>query len=290
VPGIALTGLREQKPLEQTSVNAAEPSVILPEAVPKSTASTTQAPSRHEIPYSAAGEEHSPKRSNAPGFHEAPNGQGKYVALTFDDGPSGKVTKNILDLLEKYDAKATFFALGNRAQGYQALLQRMTAMGCEVASHSFAHKHLVKLSTAQLVKDLTKASDALEKASGQRPVLLRPPYGERNVCIESNAKMPLILWSIDTKDWYYRDKEKDTRSAAQRQKDLERVANEVLDTVRNGDIVLMHDLYDMTEQAAAVILKELTEKGWNLVTVSELFRIHGITLENGKIYRSARGV
>lgn len=212
----------------------------------------------------------------------------KMVALTFDDGPSGKVTNAILDTLEANGAKATFFCLGNRAEFYETTLRRMVAMGCEIASHSNAHKHLVKLNEEALRKDLKKADDELEKYSGIRPRLLRTPYGETSEKMLKIIDAPIILWSIDTRDWCYHKKPNDPRTAAEIERDCKKIVNEVLENVQDGDIVLMHDLYDTTERSAREVIETLAKDGWQMVTVSELFAAKGIPLEGHSYYRSAK--
>jgi peptidoglycan/xylan/chitin deacetylase (PgdA/CDA1 family) len=227
------------------------------------------------------------KKSNASGFHNPPDGTGKMVALTFDDGPHSKVTEGVLNVLGKYGAKATFFVLGNRAATHETTLKRAIGMGCEVESHSNIHAHLVQLSPAALAKDMMNANNSIEKYSGVRPKMLRPPYGETNKEMRAIVAMPIVLWSIDTRDWAYHDADNTKRSAARREKDMQKVVNEVRDLVRDGDIVLMHDIYSFTQEAAEIVIAKLAEQHWQMVTVSELFEAKGITLENGKIYRGA---
>ncbi|MDR3313589.1 MAG: polysaccharide deacetylase family protein [Oscillospiraceae bacterium] len=212
----------------------------------------------------------------------------KMVALTFDDGPSGTVTNGILDVLEKHGARATFFCLGNRAQEYETTLRREIALGNQVASHSYAHKQLSKLSKTALLEDLKMANDALEKYSGVRPHVLRTPYGESKAELMKNVGMPVILWDIDTMDWYYKIVKNDKRSEAEIERDYRKIVDEVLDHVEDGDIVLMHDLYTLTQRAATEVVETLTKDGWQLVTIDEMFAAKGKTLEAGKYYRFAR--
>ena len=222
------------------------------------------------------------------GIHAAPDGKGKRVALTFDDGPGGAVTSHILDTLQKYNARATFFCLGDRAQEYQDILKRMVAQGCEIASHSHTHERLTRLKSGALREDLQKAAAALEEFSGTAPKLLRPPYGAVSERMLDCAGLPVILWSIDSEDWRYCEQQRKDRSEQQRGEDMRMVTNSVLDYVQDGDIVLMHDLYAFTQDVADAVIAELHHQGWQLVTVSELFAAGGIEPQAGVVYHCAR--
>ena len=222
------------------------------------------------------------------GIHAAPEGRGKMVALTFDDGPSGAVTTHILDTLEEVGGRATFFAIGERAHYYEGTLRRMVEQGHEIASHSWSHERLTRLRCDELREDLAKTAAALERHSGVAPRFLRPPYGAVSERMLSNVDMPVILWSIDSEDWRYCEQLCKKRSQTQRQLDFQNVVNSVLDYVQDGDIILMHDLYAFTQDVADAIILELHHKGWQLVTVSELFAARGIVPQPGKAYYSAR--
>ena len=221
------------------------------------------------------------------GVHEAPDGRGKLVALTFDDGPSD-ISNHILDTLENVDGHATFFCLGDRAEHYQKTLRRIVAQGSEVASHSYDHKRLTRLNSRELREDLSRAAALLEEFSGKAPVLLRPPFGSVSDYMVAHTDMPVILWSIDSEDWRYCEELCRNRSDEQRQRDFIRVVNSVLDYVQDGDIVLMHDLYCFTQDVADAVIAELHHKGWQFVTVSELFRIKEIVPQAGVVYHCAR--
>jgi len=222
------------------------------------------------------------------GVHPAPDGRGKLVALTFDDGPGGAVTSHILDSLQKVKGRATFFCLGDRAENYQDILKRMVAQGCEVASHSHSHERLTRLGNGALSDDLRRAAAALETFSGVQPKLLRPPFGAVNERMLGHVDMPVILWSIDSEDWRYCELLCKNRSEERRQEDFLKVVNSVLEYVQDGDIVLMHDLYAFTQDVADTVIAELHHQGWRMVTVSELFKAKGIEPEPGEVYHSAR--
>lgn len=197
------------------------------------------------------------------------------VALTYDDGPSVS-TPAILDILEKYDARATFFVVGDRIDGnsrYQSYVKRAVDLGCQIGNHTYEHKTLTSLSAAQIQSQISKCDAAVNKAAGVIPSIMRPPGGARNSTVDQAVGKPLILWSIDTLDWKTRDSSS-TISA-------------VLDDIRDGDIVLMHDLYSATAEASKTIIPSLIKKGYQLVTVEELAACRG-GMEKGKRYSSFR--
>lgn len=193
------------------------------------------------------------------------------VALTFDDGPYGPVGNQIMDSLAQYGGKATFFVVGDRVSSYKAEMQRMAAEGHEIGNHTYNHKYLTKLNAAQIQEQISKCNDAVEAVCGVRPALVRLPGGLKNSTVLANINAPIIMWSIDTLDWK-------TRNAG-------KTVNAVMGKVRDGDIVLMHELYSQSGAAAVEIIPRLTEAGYQLVTVSELAQYRG-GLAAGKIYSS----
>ena len=193
------------------------------------------------------------------------------VALTFDDGPNKKTTVPILDILKENGSVATFFVLGNRVASNADILKRMLEEGSEIGNHSFNHKELTKLSYEELMDQVRSTQYAVIETTGFEPKLLRPTYGSFDDALQSSVEMPLILWSVDTRDWKSRD--------------ASSVLEHVLKNVRDGDIVLMHDIYDSTAEAVRLLVPELVSKGYQLVTVSELFESKGISLNSGQVYR-----
>lgn len=214
------------------------------------------------------------KQETAPAESEAQTAAGRQidparpmVALTFDDGPYAPVGNQIMDCLARYGGKATFFVVGNRVASYQAEVLRMVEEGHEVGNHTYEHKYLTKLSPAQIQSQINLCSDAVQAASGVRPALVRPPGGYKNETVAAYANAPLIMWSIDTRDWKTRNAEK--------------TVNRVMSQVRDGDIVLMHELYAQTGAAALEIIPRLTQAGYQLVTVSEMAQLRGGTVPGG---------
>jgi peptidoglycan/xylan/chitin deacetylase (PgdA/CDA1 family) len=194
------------------------------------------------------------------------------VALTFDDGPQTSVGNQIMDCLAQYGGKATFFMVGERVAAHATEVQRMVAEGHEVANHTMNHKYLQSLGAAEIQSQVNACNDAIQSVCGVRPTLLRLPGGNHNATVLANTGMPMIQWDIDTLDWK-------TRNTAS-------TVSAVLDHVKDGDIVLMHELYTATGNAAVQIIPELVNRGYQLVTVSEMAAAKGYTLEAGKLYSS----
>lgn len=194
------------------------------------------------------------------------------VALTFDDGPHPSVGNRIMDCLAQYGGKATFFVVGDRVASRAAEMQRMVAEGHEVANHTMNHKYLQKLGAAEIQAQVNKCNDAIEAACGVRPAIMRLPGGNYNSTVLANTHMPMIQWSIDTLDWK-------TRNA-------QSTINAVVGKVKDGDIILMHELYSQTGDAAVQIIPALMEQGFQLVTVSEMAEAKGVGLQAGKLYSS----
>lgn len=187
------------------------------------------------------------------------------IAFTFDDGP-GEYTDELLDCLEENNAHATFFMLGQNVGSWESTVQRMADIGCEIGSHSWDHPNLYDLSMDSVAKEFSDTDAALEKACGQKASVARAPYGNWNDDIISTVGKPFFTWSLDSLDWSYLDVNKD------------------YDAVMNGDltdgsIILMHDIHEPSVQAAIKMIPELVQKGYKLMTVSELAAAKGVTLQ-----------
>ena len=198
------------------------------------------------------------------------------VALTYDDGPSPTVTPRILKCLQDNGGRATFFMVGQKVIKSPDVLKQMVAQGCEVANHTFDHTLMTKVSPTDLANQLVTTNQAVSDACGISPVLMRPCGGAKTdagMNIAGAISMPAILWSVDTLDWK-------TRDASQ-------TIQTVLENVKDGDIILMHDLYDATGDASETIIPELVSRGFQLVTVSELASYRGGMIP-GKSYSQFR--
>lgn len=191
------------------------------------------------------------------------------IALTFDDGP-GVHTMRLLEALEEKNVKATFFMLGQNVAKFQEEVAKMYEIGCELGNHSYNHPNLSKMSASEVTAQVNDTNALVEEASGHPATVLRPPYGAVSQTLSENAGMPMILWSVDTLDW--------------KTKDAKATIDHVLANVSDGDIVLMHDIYGTTVDAAIELIDLLQEQGYSLVTVSELARLRGYELVNGEKY------
>lgn len=191
------------------------------------------------------------------------------VALTFDDGP-GSRTEELLEALKQYHAHATFFMLGKNAASYPETIKKMKEYGCEPGNHSYAHEDLSKASGDEIKKDLAKTDQNISNIIGMKAPVMRPPYGAVSDTLRENAGKPMILWNIDTLDWKTRN--------------VRQTVDHVMENVKDGDIILMHDIYSETIDAALELIPKLEQEGYQLVTVSELAEAKGQTLENGKVY------
>ena len=196
------------------------------------------------------------------------------IALTFDDGPHRVNTNRLLDILSENNAKATFFVLGSRAIYEPDILMRMVNEGHQIGNHTYSHKSLSTLTINEIDQEVSKTNDFVKSVTGKDVELIRPPYGAVNQTVISNTDEPLILWSIDTLDWKSKNKDK--------------IREEVLTKVKDGDIILMHDIYKSTIDACETIIPELIEQGYQLVTVDELFELKGIDLNANNKYYSAK--
>lgn len=211
----------------------------------------------------------------------------KLIALTFDDGPYHKTTNRILDVLEKNNGVATFFLVGYNISDNAETISRAHRMGCEIANHTQSHKILTKCSAGTISEQVKGPNESIKALIGSEPKLFRAPGGAYKG-VEDKIGMPLIQWSIDTKDWKAKDAANKDRSEEERNAELRRIADDVVSSAESGDIVLMHDIYEFTADLCEIVVPELTAKGFKLVTVSELFEAYGEKLEGGKVYSYAK--
>lgn len=200
-----------------------------------------------------------------------------YVALTFDDGPSGELTEKLLDGLRQRDARATFFLCGYRMEQYPSALERYLAEGHEVGVHSTVHTNLTKLSAEQVHEDMQETAQKIYEATGVRPVVMRPPGGAYDDTVLKEAGdegMSVILWSVDPRDWASHDSRAVLSTMARK--------------AGNGDVILMHDMWESSVRAALELVDALQEKGYCFVTVSELAALTGQELAPGEVYQDFR--
>lgn len=192
------------------------------------------------------------------------------IALTFDDGPYSPVTNRILDSLKKNGGRATFFVVGSRVGTYKDCIKREAQLGCEIGCHTYNHAILTRLSKKEIKKEISSAVKPIEKYSGKKVKIVRAPGGAVNDTVKKSVDYPLVNWSIDTLDWQHRN--------------TATTVSKIKSSARDGAIVLMHDLYVPTGDAAVKIIPWLVKQGYQLVTVSELFELKGINVTKGKLY------
>lgn len=195
------------------------------------------------------------------------------VALTFDDGPYDRVTNRIVKVLAKHDSRATFFVVGNRVERYADTMKNAYNKGNQIATHTFDHGDLSKMKKKQIRRELKRAFRVMKKINGENPTMLRPPYGNVNDKMRQTIRIPMIYWNVDTEDWASRNKDKILSRCK---------------SIKDGDIVLMHDLYPSTAAAVEKLVPKLRKKGFQLVTVEELFYYKGIDAKGGKVYFNGR--
>lgn len=198
----------------------------------------------------------------------------KLIAFTFDDGPSETNTNYLLDNLDKYDAKVTFFVLGSRVNSNKETIKRAYLEGNAIGSHTYNHRNLNLLSDVALIDEVKKTNEAIKEVIGTSPTLLRPPYGNLTDHGKELANMSIILWNIDPLDWKYKDKN--------------RVANEIIEHAHDGAIILVHDIYKSSVEGALLAMEELQKQGYAFVTINEMAQLRGIELDTTTSYFSMK--
>ncbi len=184
------------------------------------------------------------------------NKEQKVVALTFDDGPHAVYTKELLDGLKKRGVKATFFLMGQSIEGNEELVSRMQQEGHLIGNHSYRHIQLTKAGEDAVCNAVEETESIIEKITGARPQYLRPPYGDWNENLECRLELTTVFWSVDSLDWKLQDAGK--------------IVENVEKKVRSGDIILMHDIFSPSVEAALRLVDQLSKEGYQFVTVEEL--------------------
>ena len=208
----------------------------------------------------------------ADGGAEIPAGE-KYVALTFDDGPRRVTTERLLDGLKERGAKATFFLIGQQIEDNAALVARMAEEGHQIGNHTWSHQRLDGILPDEAAQEVARTEAALEALLGGGEYWLRPPYGQVAEGVELGV--PMVKWCVDPRDWESRDAEKVTRA--------------ILDCAEPNSIILLHDIYSTSVDAALRVVDRLQEEGYWFVTVEELLWLNGVKPEAGRMYRTGKG-
>lgn len=186
----------------------------------------------------------------------------RILALTFDDGPHPQNTPRLLDILKRYNVKATFYTIGRSVDRYPRIAKRIIDEGHEIGNHTYTHGNLSKMNETRVRREMNKGRDAIYRATGVMPTTMRPPYGalfkSQRKWIKDNYGYPTILWSVDPMDW------RDRKASV--------VANRLITKARPGGILLAHDLHKTTIDAIPETLDKLLSRGYEFVTISELIR------------------
>ena len=197
----------------------------------------------------------------------------RYVALTFDDGPRPGSTERLLAGLRDRGARATFFLIGEQVQIYPELVQMIGAEGHQVGNHTWGHVSLQGLDTAKSLAEVKRTDALLQKILGPGAYWVRPPYGRVDKSVLQQLSVPVIKWSVDPRDWESRN--------------TQAVVDAVMETVTDGSIILLHDIYETSVEAALELIDLLEPQGYRFVTVEQLLRIKGIEPQAGTAYRYA---
>ncbi|MBE1875681.1 polysaccharide deacetylase family protein [Myceligenerans sp. TRM 65318] len=194
--------------------------------------------------------------ASAPGADTTDCSKVRCIALTFDDGPAVPETATLLEYLAEYEARATFFVVGQNAAAHPEALRAEAAAGHEIGNHSWNHPDLTQLTAAEVASQLQRTSAAIKAATGEEPTLFRPPYGAIDDAVRSATDLSPVLWDVDPEDWRYRD------SA--------RVAQTVIAQAGPNEVILLHDIHPTSVAAVPEILRTLSAQGYHFVTVSHL--------------------
>ena len=178
------------------------------------------------------------------------------VALTFDDGPHSIYTKNLLDGLRERGVKATFFVVGENIPGKEDLIRQMEADGHLIGNHTYDHVDISKLSDEENCRELQKTSDLIKEITGHGTAYVRPPFGNWKESMDCKVSMIVVKWTIDTLDW--------------KSKNVTEIIGKVMQQISDHDIILMHDYYETSVEAALQIIDRLQEEGYEFVTVEDL--------------------
>ena len=194
----------------------------------------------------------------------------KLIAFTFDDGPSYIGTNKLLDNLDKYNARVTFFVLGSKVKNHKDTLTKAYKMGNTIGSHTYSHSNLLNLDNYSIMDEIKKTNETIKNITGSETIYLRPPYGNINSNIKKLSNMYTILWDLDTEDWKYKDKN--------------RIADYIVSNAHDGAIVLLHDLYETSVDGALLAMERLEKEGYAFVTIDEMIKIKNIQLDINKNY------
>jgi len=195
-----------------------------------------------------------------------------FMALTFDDGPSGDITPQLAEALAERGALATFFVLGKQAEEHREVVAYAAERGHQIASHGYDHKtRFTQIPDAQLEQELSMTDGIIADIVGSPPRYVRPPYGNIDQATAAKIHYPLMLWNIDPRDWEARTPEQ--------------LADYLVEHARNGGVVILHDEFANTLEGVLAAVDQLQSEGWQFVTLEEYYELLGLVPEPGKVYR-----
>lgn len=178
------------------------------------------------------------------------------VAITFDDGPSTVYTEILLDGLKERGVRATFFLTGREIQYSKNVVKRMSDEGHIVGNHTYSHIDLKRTDYAKAKEEIEKTNECIKKVTGKTPKYIRPPYGDWDDRLLEETDMSIVLWSVDPEDW--------------KDQNAEIVARRVIKSTKPGDVILLHDIFKTSVEAALIIVDELQKKGYEFVTIDKI--------------------
>lgn len=178
------------------------------------------------------------------------------VAITFDDGPSTVYTEILLDGLKERGVRATFFLTGREIQYSKNVVKRMSDEGHIVGNHTYSHIDLKRTDYAKAKEEIEKTNECIKKVTGKTPKYIRPPYGDWDDRLLEETDMSIVLWSVDPEDW--------------KDQNAEIVARRVIKSTKPGDVILLHDIFKTSVEAALIIVDELQNEGYEFVTIDKI--------------------
>ena len=197
----------------------------------------------------------------------------KLIAITFDDGPRRSTTTRLLDGLAERGVQATFFLIGEQVEGNEDVLKRMDDEGHQIGIHTYDHVKLTGLNKTDFDAQVDRTRSILKGVLGHNDFLLRPPYGMTDNGVKTWAGCPIILWSIDPEDW--------------KDQNAPREVRQIVSEAKDGDIILMHDIFSASVDAALQVIDQLHARGFLFCTIDELYAARHIDLEPGEVYWNA---
>ncbi len=205
----------------------------------------------------------------------------KHIAFTFDDGPDAVLTKKFVDKLAEYGGRATFFVVGDLVdERTEDALKYAVSHGNEIGIHAFTHSHDFSVCSDEIyTNEIKYTRNAIYSYAGVEPTLMRPPGGAITGERIASSKYPIILWSVDSEDWRH----KSCKTSEESAQNVKIIIENVLSSVKDGDILLMHEIYENSYKAFCVIIDTLYREGYRFVTVSELL---GESIQSGAKYHS----